>query len=66
PTPTRNIEVHRGSADRDDRCRPGPVHATADTADIGMAPLIIPMSMERRSNPIVLIRLSRTIREDYA
>ncbi|KAK6401291.1 hypothetical protein LTR81_023552 [Elasticomyces elasticus] len=66
PTPTRNIEVHRGSADRDNRCRPGPVHGTADTADIEMAPLNVPVSVKRRSNPIVLIRLCRTIREDYA
>ena len=31
-----------------------------------MAPLTAPMSVKRRSNPIVLIRLSRTIREDHA
>ncbi|KAK4903716.1 hypothetical protein LTR49_026696 [Elasticomyces elasticus] len=66
PTPTRNIEVHRGSADRDSRCRPGPVHGTADTADIDMAPPNVSVSVKRRSNPIVLIRLSRTIRDDYA
>ncbi|KAK3623800.1 hypothetical protein LTR22_024228 [Elasticomyces elasticus] len=66
PTVTRNIEVHRGSADRDSRCRPGPVHGTADTADIDMAPVNVPVSVKWRSNPIVLIRLSRTIRDDYA
>ncbi|KAK4891110.1 hypothetical protein LTR49_028695, partial [Elasticomyces elasticus] len=31
-----------------------------------MAPLNVPVSVNQRSNPIVLIRLSRTIREDYA
>ncbi|KAK6380041.1 hypothetical protein LTR81_027720, partial [Elasticomyces elasticus] len=66
PMATRNVEVHRGSADRDSLCRPGPVQATAETADIEMAPLNVTVSVKRRSNPIVLIRLSRTIRDDYA
>ncbi|KAK3618947.1 hypothetical protein LTR22_026179 [Elasticomyces elasticus] len=66
PMATRNVEVHRDSADRDSLCRPGPVQATADTADIEMAPLNVTVSVKRRSNPIVLIRLSRTIRDDYA
>ncbi|KAK3616491.1 hypothetical protein LTR56_025918 [Elasticomyces elasticus] len=66
PMATRNVEVHRGSADRDSLCRPGPVQATAETADIEMAPLKATVSVKRRSNPIVLIRLSRTIWDDYA
>ncbi|KAK5698441.1 hypothetical protein LTR17_023645 [Elasticomyces elasticus] len=66
PMATRNIEVHRGSAGRGSLCRPGPVQATADTADVEMAPLNVTVSVKRRSNPIVLIRLSRTIRDDYA
>ncbi|KAK3613614.1 hypothetical protein LTR22_028083 [Elasticomyces elasticus] len=66
PTPTQNIEENRGSADRDSLCRPGPVQATAVTADIEMAPLNVTLSFKRESSPIVLIRLSRTIRDDYA
>ncbi|KAK5683758.1 hypothetical protein LTR17_027233 [Elasticomyces elasticus] len=66
PMATRNVEVHRGSADRDSLCRPGPVQATAETADIEMAPPKATVSVKRRSNPIVLIRLSRTIWDDYA
>ncbi|KAK0822688.1 hypothetical protein LTR03_018086, partial [Friedmanniomyces endolithicus] len=34
--------------------------------DDEMAYLNIPVFVKRRSNPIVLIRLSRTIREDHA
>ncbi|KAK6405541.1 hypothetical protein LTR81_019740 [Elasticomyces elasticus] len=66
PMATRNVEIYRGSAGRDSLCRPGPVQATADTADIEMAPLNVTVSVRQRSNPIVLIRLSRTIRDDYA
>ncbi|KAK4908631.1 hypothetical protein LTR49_022495 [Elasticomyces elasticus] len=66
PMATRNVEVHRGSADRDSLCRPGPVQATVETADIEIAPLNVTVSVKRRSNPIVLTRLSRTIRDDYA
>ncbi|KAK3615526.1 hypothetical protein LTR22_027399 [Elasticomyces elasticus] len=66
PMAARNVEVHRGSADRDSLCRPAPVQLTAETADIEMAPLNVTVSVKRRSNPFVLIRLSRTIRDDYA
>ncbi|KAK3633770.1 hypothetical protein LTR22_019954 [Elasticomyces elasticus] len=66
PMATRNVEVHRGSADNDSLCHPGPVQATAEIADIEMASLNATVSVKRRSNPIVLIRLSRTIWDDYA
>ncbi|KAK0257442.1 hypothetical protein LTR35_018224 [Friedmanniomyces endolithicus] len=62
PMSTWNIEEHHGSADRDS-C---PVPMTPHTAHVEMAPLNTPVSVKRRSNPIVLIRLSRTIREDHA
>ncbi|KAK0780541.1 hypothetical protein LTR57_025449 [Friedmanniomyces endolithicus] len=69
PMPTCNIEVQRGSADRNFHCRPGLVPVAPDTADDEdeeVAPLNFPVSVKRRGSPIVLIRLSRTIREDYA
>ena len=62
----RNIEVQCGSADRNFQCHPGLVPATLDTMDDEMAYLNIPVFVKRRSNPIVLIRLPRTIREDHA
>ncbi|KAK1047820.1 hypothetical protein LTR12_018247 [Friedmanniomyces endolithicus] len=66
PMPARNIEVQCESADRIYHCRPGLVPATPDTVDDETASLNIPVSVKRRSNPIVLIRPSRTIREDHA
>ncbi|KAK0778646.1 hypothetical protein LTR91_022867 [Friedmanniomyces endolithicus] len=61
--------IQRGSADRNFHCRPGLVPVAPDTADDEdeeVAPLNFPVSVKRRGSPIVLIRLSRTIREDYA
>ena len=66
PISAWNIEVHRGSADWDSRCPPGPVSVTPDIAHVERAPLSTLVSVKRRSNPIVLIRLSRTILKDYA
>ncbi|KAK4905582.1 hypothetical protein LTR49_025151 [Elasticomyces elasticus] len=66
PMSTCNIEVQRGSADRNFHCGPAQVPAAPDTSDDKLAPLNLPVSVKRRSNPTVLIRLCRTIWENYA
>ncbi|KAK5680129.1 hypothetical protein LTR17_027560, partial [Elasticomyces elasticus] len=64
--PICNVEVRRGSADRNSHCGTALVHAAPDASDDEMAPLNIAVSVKQRTNPVVLIRLSRTIREHYA
>ncbi|KAK1042868.1 hypothetical protein LTR74_018483 [Friedmanniomyces endolithicus] len=68
PTSASEIDLRRGSTHADLRCHPDPAPADPDESpvEIHMTPPSTPVSVIRRSNPIVLIRLPYDFREEQA